>query len=111
MPFGKGAPGNEQWEHGGMMLPSPFPGLQGRVIHVPSLGHDMSICAVQGVAWLVCSLSPAREMLPHILETKCTPMAKWNSKSTSLSWTDVREKQKMKQNLNQQKQKQKSNHK
>lgn len=48
----------------------------------------MSVCVAQGVPWLACSLSPAREMLSHILETSCTPMAKWNSKSTSLSWTD-----------------------
>lgn len=67
----------------------------------------MSICVAQGMSWLAHSLFPAREMLSHIVETKCTPMAKWNSKSTSLSWTNVREKQKMKQNLNQQKAKSK----
>lgn len=35
MPFGKGAPGNEQWKHGGVVFSNPFPSLQGRVTLAP----------------------------------------------------------------------------
>lgn len=38
MPFGKGAPGNDEREHGGVVLLSPFPGLQGRVTLAPFFG-------------------------------------------------------------------------
>lgn len=35
MPFEKGAPGNEQWKHGGVVFSNPFPSLQGRVTLAP----------------------------------------------------------------------------
>lgn len=79
MLFWKGVHENEKWKHEGGVLSSPSPSLQEKVTLAPSLVQDINICLVQGVLWLACSLSGARQMLSQILETKCVHLHCVNS--------------------------------